>query len=156
MTTATKKPKVPVKPKASYDEDYYGWALEQAAFLRAGQTEALDLENLAEEVEDLGKGEYQKLRSALHILLLHMLKWDYQPKHRSRSWAASVRIQRQDILELMSENPSLKPRFDDAFASSYARARLSAVKETDLSLKSFSENCPYTRADLTDRQFPAD
>ncbi len=68
-----------------YERDYYSWALEQAQALRARRTEALDWENLAEEVEGLGRGEVRELESRLEVLLVHLLKWRYQPKKRRRS-----------------------------------------------------------------------
>src|SRR5215212_7017040 len=81
-------------PSGLYGDDLYTWAIEQAAALRAGDLESLDLANLAEEIEDLGSEQLHKLTSAYRIVLTHVLKWDHQPERRSRSWATSINSQR--------------------------------------------------------------
>jgi hypothetical protein len=156
MSVSTKRPKAPAALRSSYAEDYYGWAIEQAALLRAGDLGALDRENLAEEIEDLGRGEFRELRSALRVLMLHMLKWDWQTARRSRSWAITIRVQRDAVAETMEENPSLKPRWDEAVDQAYRRARLEAAEETRLPLATFPETCPYSGDDLKDRDYPID
>src|SRR6516164_467576 len=79
------------KPRtAGYWDDFYSWLIEQAAHLRSGRFEALDRENLAEEIESLGREQFNKLESALRVLMMHMLKWDHQPSLRSRSWIMST------------------------------------------------------------------
>src|SRR3977135_1918900 len=80
--------------RADYDRDFYSWLMEQARHVRAGRWDALDRENLAEEIESLGREQFNKLESALRVLMLHMLKWDHQAARRSRSWSISIREQR--------------------------------------------------------------
>src|SRR5580658_8769268 len=100
--------------------------MEQARRLRDGVVHALDRDNLAEEIEALGRGEFNTLVSALRVLMLHMLKWDHQPALRSRSWVLSIEEQRLEIADVLADNPGLKPRIDEAIARAYRRARIEA------------------------------
>jgi hypothetical protein len=109
-------------PAAAYWDDFYSWLMEQAAHVRAGRFDALDRENLAEEIESLGREQFNKLESALRVVLMHMLKWDHQPKPRSRSWALSIEAQRLELDNVLSDNPGLKPRIAEATARAYRRA----------------------------------
>ena len=87
--------------RAGYMQDFYSWLMEQARFVRAGRWDQVDRENLAEEIESLGREQFNKLESALRVLLLHMLKWDHQPGKRTRSWALSIKAQRIEIEEII-------------------------------------------------------
>src|SRR6266481_4817281 len=82
---------------ADYDRDFYSWPLEQARLVREGRWDAVDRDNVAEEIESLGREQFNKLASALRVLMLHMLKWDHQPKLRSRSWVLSIEAQRLEL-----------------------------------------------------------
>ncbi len=138
---------------SEYERDFYSWLMEQARHVRAGRWTALDRDNLAEEIESLGREQFNKLESALRVLMLHMLKWDYQPDRRSRSWWASIGEQRLRLNNVLADNPGLRPRIDEAVARAYARARLRAIKETDLEPKRFPETCPYSWNDIVSREF---
>jgi hypothetical protein len=138
---------------AEYARDFYSWLMEQARHVREGRWNALDRENLAEEIESLGREQFNKLESALRVLMLHMLKWDFQPDRRSRSWWASINEQRLRLDNVLTDNPGLRPRIDEAVARANARARLRAVKETDLEPGSFPETCPYSWSDIVAREF---
>jgi hypothetical protein len=96
-----------------YERDYYTWALKQARALRARSTEALDWENLAEEVEGLARTEARELKNRLEVLLVHLVKWRYQPAKRSKSWRLTIREQRQRLAQLLDENPGLKSTLQD-------------------------------------------
>ena len=100
--------------RAAYERDFYSWLLEQAHHLRAGRWNALDRDNLAEEIESLGREQFNKLESSLRVLLLHMLKWDYQPERRGRSWWATIGEQRLRLNDLLADNPGLRPRVPEA------------------------------------------
>ena len=139
--------------RATPDEDFARWAFEQAALLRAGRLEGLDAANIAEELEDLGRHEFRVLASALRVLLIHALKWDHQPERRSRSWANTIAAQRLEAARSLRENPSLRPRIDEAIAHAYAMARLRASSETGLPLRTFPPACPYDAAAVRDRRF---
>ena len=139
--------------RTEYDRDFYSWATEQARLLREGRTDALDRENLAEEIESSAREQFNKLVGALRVLMLHMLKWDFQPALRSRSWALSIQEQRLEIADVLADNPSLKPRVSEAVARAYRRARIEAAKETGLDETEFPEACPYSFDDLIQRVF---
>jgi hypothetical protein len=138
---------------ADYDRDFYSWLMEQARHLRAGRWHALDRENLSEEIESLGREQFNKLESALRVLMLHMLKWDHQPDRRDRSWRASISEQRLRLGDLLADNPGLQPRIQEAITRAYRMARLRAVKETDLDERHFPETCPYSWDDIVSREF---
>src|ERR1700675_1175107 len=110
-------------PDSSYDRDFYAWANEQAALLRAGKFADADLATIAEEIESMGKTEKRELVSRLTVLLLHLLKWESQPAGRSNSWRLSIANARDEIADLLDDNPSLKPIIDDAMTSAYRYAR---------------------------------
>ena len=127
--------------------------MEQARHLREGIFDALDRDNLAEEIESLGHEQFSKLVSALRVAMMHMLKWDHQPAARSRSWVLSILEQRLEIADVLADNPSLKPRIGEAIARAYRRARLEAAKETGLDETEFPATCPYSFDDMTGRNF---
>ena len=141
---------------SGYDEDLYAWALEQAALLRAGHFTEIDVANIAEELETLGRSEFRAYAGAYRVLLLHMLKWDHQPAKRSRSWWVSITVQRGRLIEVLDDNPSLKSRRQEAIARAYREARLMAVDETGLPLTSFPEACPYDEQAIHSRSFDLD
>jgi uncharacterized protein DUF29 len=141
-----------VPPATDYEHDFYGWLVEQARHVRDGRWDAVDRENLAEEIESLGREQFNKLESALRVLMLHMLKWDHQPKKRSRSWALTVRTQRLEIEDVLSDNPSLKPRIAEAMARGYRKARIEAAKETGLDEHVFPASCPYDWDEVMGRE----
>jgi hypothetical protein len=137
----------------SYDRDFYSWSLEQARLVREGRWSALDRDNVAEEIESLGREQFNKLESALRVLMLHMMKWDHQPAQRSRSWALSIKAQRIELDDVLGDNPGLKPRIGEAMARGYRRARLEAARETGLDEEHFPEQCPYSWDDIVGRDF---
>jgi hypothetical protein len=139
--------------RAEYQRDFYSWLLEQARHVREGRWDAVDRENVAEEIESLGREQFNKLESALRVLILHILKWDHQPVRRSRSWALSIRQQRLEVDDVLADNPGLKPRIAEALARAYRKARLQAIKETNLKESRFPEACPYSFDDVVSRKF---
>jgi predicted DNA-binding ribbon-helix-helix protein len=139
--------------RAEYEHDFYSWLMEQARHLREGRFDVLDRSNLAEEIESLGREQFNKLVSALRVLMARVLKWDHQTSLRSRSWILSIQEQRLEIADVLSDNPSLKPRIDEAIARAYRRARIEAAKETGLDEDTFPTACPYAFDDLMSRTF---
>ena len=137
-------PRRPGKPGARYESDLYSWAVEQAALLRAGKIAEADALNIAEELDDVGNEQYDKLESALRVILLHLLKWDHQPERRSRSWRSSIAVQRNRVRKILRKNPGLKPLLKEAMVEAYADARLEAPTETDLDDDVFPKRCPYS------------
>jgi hypothetical protein len=153
------KPKEPAASSpspAAYEADFYAWAQEQGVLLRTGRLDALDRENLAEEIETLGRSEFRTLVSFYELVLLHMLKWDYQPSKRTRGWAGSIAVHRKHAEQTLTDNPSLKSRLEEAFERAYDLARLQAATETGIPLRTFPEACPFSREDILGRDFPVD
>ena len=155
MSTTTSKvrsePTATSTAPARYEDDLYGWVEAQIALLRAGRLTEIDAKNIAEELSDVGGEQYDKLESALRILLMHLLKWDHQPTYRSRSWVNSVRVQRKHITRVLRKNPSLKPHIPDATREAYDDARGDAAFETRLPEKVFPVDCPYDWSAITTR-----
>jgi hypothetical protein len=139
-----------------YEDDYYGWVMDQVELLRSGRLDQIEREHLAEELEDLAGDEFTKLESALRVLLMHMLKWDQQPEHRTRSWIFSIREQRRRYARLLKKSPSLKARLEEAREEAYEDARDWAAHETHLSVRDFPKDCPYGWDDVLERPFEFD
>ena len=139
--------------RSAYERDLYSWSQDQARLLRERRWDAIDRDNVAEEIESLGRTEFNRLESALRVLLLHILKWDHQSARRSRSWAISIRQQRLELDDVLADNPGLRPRIDDAITRAYRKARLQAVKETGLKEARFPATCPYSWHDIASREF---
>lgn len=133
-----------------YERDTYSWAMQQADALRRRSANEVDWDNVAEEIESVGKSEARELESRYIVLLTHLLKWLYQPAGRSRSWEASIRVQRASLARVMETNPGLKPRRDELFGAAYRIARLEASGETELPLEAFPETNPFTLAEAMD------
>src|SRR5260221_9272 len=127
-----------------YEQDFYAWANEQATLLRAGKLSAADIENIADEIESMGRREKRELVSRLPVLLLHLLKWQYQPEMRGASWRVSIANTRDDLADLLQDAPSLRANLHDYVASAYQRARRQASAETGLNEKTFPSACPFS------------
>jgi len=140
-----------------YDRDFYAWTQAQAALLRNHQWSQLDLPNLIEEIEALGRQQHQELRNRLSLLLAPLLKWEYQPQKRSRSWLATIRIQRLDLADLLEENPSLQADLEEAIQKAYRKAIALVVGETELPKRTFPQACSYGLTEiLSDRIYPGE
>ncbi|HJU11050.1 MAG TPA: DUF29 domain-containing protein [Candidatus Binataceae bacterium] len=135
------------EPIDLYQHDYYAWVCTQVEALREHKVAALDWENLAEEVEDLGKAERHRLESHLEGLMMHLLKWRYQPQRRSRSWTYSIKEHRFRIRKVLRDNPSLKSALVPILADAYEGARISAENETGMDPSVFPESCPWSAED---------
>ncbi|MDZ8222861.1 DUF29 domain-containing protein [Nostoc sp. ChiVER01] len=146
-------PKIPMLSPSLYETDFYAWTQEQVALLRNEQWSQIDLQNLIEEIQSLGKQQRQELRNRMSVLIGHLLKWQYQSGRRSRSWLATLRIQRLDIAELLEDNPSLKPYLEEALSKAYLKGVELAVGETDLPKRTFPVECPYSLVEIVDYDF---
>jgi uncharacterized protein DUF29 len=139
--------------RATYDSDFYSWALDQARLVREGRWEAIDRENVAEELDSWAWVQFDRLEGALRVLLLHMLKWDHQPERRDRSLTLSIKIQRINLEDALDGNLGLKSRLAEAIDHAYRLVRLDAAIETELDEDEFPEKCPYTWSDIAGRDF---
>jgi hypothetical protein len=118
--------------KLSPEQDFHAWALNAAQRARAGLLTPQELEQVAEELEDMAKSERRQLKNRLSILLAHLLKWHHQPERRSRSWRATIEVQRGDVQDLLEDNPSLCPCLPEFIEQAYQRGVWLAIQETDL------------------------
>ena len=137
----------------TYDTDFYAWANEQATLLRAGRYDAADIENIAEEIESMGRSEKRELISRLTVLLVHLLKWQIQPNHRGNSWRLTIENQRDRLHDHLNDNPSLKPMLGDVLFSAYRQARREAAVETGLDPKMFPASCLWTYEQTVEADF---
>ncbi|CAK0757239.1 DUF29 domain-containing protein [Gammaproteobacteria bacterium] len=126
---------------APYDSDIIAWAQQQTGFLRSGQFTLLNIEHIAEEIEDAGKSKQRELENRLEVLLMHLIKWQYQPNIQGQSWRLMIMEQRRRVAGI-EKNPRLSARIPEIFQEIYDDARFSAMKETDLDIEMFSELCP--------------
>ena len=136
-----------------YDKDYYLWLEETVQLLQEGKFTDLDIFNLIEEIKDMGRSEKNALESNLIVLLMHLLKWKYQPEEQSGSWRGSIREHRRRILKAFKNSPSLKRYFEVVFDESYQEARKQAADETELSLNTFPKNCPFKIEEILDPEY---
>ena len=137
----------------TYDRDFYAWANEQAALLRAGRLSEADIAHIAEEIESMGKTEKRELVSRLSVLLLHLLKWQFQPDRRGASWKASIKVQRNRLADHLVDNPSLKAVLHHSIGRAYEDAVIEAEAETGLSGSTFPATCPWTFDQMMDPDF---
>ena len=138
---------------ASYDSDLYTWSLEQAELLRQGKFDQADLEHIIEEIEDMSKSERRTLQSFLETLLMHLLKWEYQPAYRGRSWKFTVIEQRKRIESHLEENLGLKGKLLGVVQTAYGYALSGAMRETGLNEQAFPETCPWSFEQFMDSKF---
>jgi hypothetical protein len=136
-----------------YQADFYSWTQEQAALLKAGRLQELDIENLTEEIETMGRSEKRELESRLAILLVHLLKWQYQPVRRGRSWQLTIDEQRLQFSKVLIDNPGLKSQLDPIITDAYALAIIRSSKETALEKTVFPDSCPWDVAQMLDEGF---
>lgn len=138
-----------------YDRDYYLWLSNTAKLLKEKEFTQLDLENLIEEIESLGKSEKRAISSNLIVVILHLLKWRYQPKKRSKSWKSSIREHRRRIQALLKDSPSLNNYLPEILTDCYLAAKKQASDETGLSVVAFPEGCPFSLTECLDEDFLA-
>ena len=135
--------------RPSADEDYAAWIGHQVDALKQGRFDELDIEELAGEVDSLGKRDFKELRSALRVIILHMLKWDYQPERRDVSWRKSINAARRRVWGELESSPSFRSRIEEAISFAFPHAREQAWEETGVhKLQSEPQSCPYSFDDL--------
>jgi hypothetical protein len=138
---------------ALYEQDFYLWIEKAAGLLREGNLDELDLENLIEEIECMGRSEKRSISSNLEVILMHLLKYKYQPDKRSNSWRFTIIEHRRRILKELRESPSLKKYFLDIFADEYDGSRKLAAAETGLNTEHFPIHAPFTPDQVLDEDF---
>jgi hypothetical protein len=137
-----------------YERDFYAWTQEQAAKLRGRAHNDIDWENAAEEIESLGRSDKYEIEHRMEVLLLHLLKWKYQPEKRKSGWRATITEQRGRIDRRIKESPSLRDYPSIILDDAYRIARAQAEEETGLPFDSFPEVSPFTVAEVLDGDLP--
>lgn len=127
-----------------YEQDFYLWTQTIVQNLKENKLNEIDIPNLIEEIESMGRSEKRELKSRLIVLLMHLLKWQYQPEKRSESWRSTITEQRICIEELLEDSPSLRPLLTEVFADCYEKARLKASEETGIKLNFLPQESPFT------------
>jgi hypothetical protein len=148
-----KHPETSVTSPQLYDRDYYLWLQETAKLLRHGEFDRLDIENLVEEIESMGRSDKHAVESNLEIVLMHLLKYSYQAKRRSNSWRFTLLEHRNRLFKAFKDSPSLKVHFDQTFAASYQQARKLAAAETGLPIAIFPQDSPFTPEQALDEDY---
>jgi hypothetical protein len=139
-----------VEQPSLYETDFYAWIHEQTGLLKQKKHTAFDYENLIEEISSMGNELEHALTSSYRLVILHLLKWQFQPQFRGESWEITINRERDNIESREEDKPSLKAKASDFVAKTYVRARRNASKETGLPLSTFPEICPYTLDQLRD------
>ncbi len=134
-------------------QDFYAWTQQQADLLRSRQFNKIDLEQLIEEVESMGNSELRELESRLTVLLMHLLKWQYQANLQTRSWVLTIKEQRRRIVKRLQQSTSLKNKLAEIINDAYELARGDAADETGLAESTFPVTCPWTYAQIVDMEF---
>ena len=136
-----------------YEGDFYAWAMENADLLRQKKFEEIDVENIAEEIESMGKSNKRSLFSHMSILIAHLLKWKFQPVRRSKSWALTIKNQRYEIRDLLKESPSLRKEIELRFFDAYEKALIVAAEQTGIDEENFPKSCPFSLEQCLDGAF---
>ena len=139
-----------------YEQDFWLWTQTMAEALKSGNFSQLDLEHLADEVESLGRSDRRELQSRLIVLLMHLLKWQFQTEMRSGSWKGTLREQRRRIQGVLNDSPSLRSFLTDSIEDCYDDARAQAADETGLLITLFPVSCPYSIEEILAIEFLPD
>jgi Domain of unknown function DUF29 len=136
-----------------YDTDYVGWLETTAAKLRQQDYANVDWHHLVEEIEEMGRSERRSLKNNFIVVVLHLLKWQYQPALRGGSWAGSIVEHRRRLKDAIADSPSLKPYLQETYLDWYSDAARQAIAETQLSSETVPTACPYSLSDILDFDF---
>ena len=136
-----------------YEQDYYSWLETTINQLQYRRFDEVDLKNLLEELEDMGRSQKKAVQSNGTILLMHLLKYKYQPQKRSRSWRSSIVEHRRRLIVQLEDSPSLKRYFQDIFGKCYQDACRDAATETGLPYDTFPTDSPFTPEDTLDPDY---
>jgi hypothetical protein len=132
-----------MKPSTLYEVDETAWLEEMSRLVKERRFDQLDTENLSEYLHDMAIRDRREVTNRLTTLLAHLLKWDYQPKKRTKSWTKTIRVQRQE-LEGLLESKTLRAHAEEVLPKVYAKAVKRAADETELAASEFPKDCPYT------------
>ncbi|MBF0607701.1 MAG: DUF29 domain-containing protein [Candidatus Magnetobacterium sp. LHC-1] len=153
MDTLTQTDNDTLTARDLYEVDFYQWAFHNADLLRQGRFTEIDLENIVEELEGMARRDRRELFNRLAVLIMHLLKWQYQPNRRSESWITTIGNQRTEIESLLADSPSLKYNIETVISKGFIGAKLKFEVETKISASQLPKTCPYTFEQLMDYGF---
>lgn len=133
-----------IQKEQEYEKDFYAWTIHNAQLLRKRKLSEIDIENIAEEIESMGKSEKRELINRLIVLMAHLLKWKLQKVRRSKSWTITIKNQRVELNDLLEESPSLKKEMEEKFKHAYERAIGMAAEQTGIDEETFPKKPPFT------------
>ena len=136
-----------------YEEDFNLWTEQMVELLRARRFEELDIDNLLDELESMSKRDKREIVRRLKLILMHLLKWNYQPSQQGASWETTIRNNREEIAQILQDSPSLDSYAATVLEQAYASARKNAASKTGLLIDEFPENCPFAIADVLNEDF---
>ena len=139
--------------KKEYEQDFYAWITHNVKLLREGNLSEIDVEHIAEEIESMGKSEKRELINRLAVLIAHLLKWQYQQERRSNSWKYTIEEQRDEVLELFEESPSLKYEIQEKLDRAYRKATLWAATEMGVNKSIFKNKCPFSLENVLNKDY---
>jgi Domain of unknown function DUF29 len=139
-----------------YERDFCLWVEEQVRLLKEGRLQQLDVVNLIDEIEGLGIHEKKAVESNLVVVLKHLLKYQFQPRRRSRSWLSSITEHRRRLRNDLATSPSLRPYARARFSECYRDSRRQALIETGLPEHALPSASPYTLEQALDPEFLPD
>ena len=138
---------------SDYEHDVYGWSQRQAALLREGRYDDVDTENVAEEIDSLGRSQVSSLESYYRLIAAHLLKVLFQSERFTRSWQVTIVRERLNAQSCLDASPSLQPRRAALFEKAYRQARRLASAETGLSMNKFPDDPPFTLEELSSEDY---
>jgi hypothetical protein len=136
-----------------YETDFNLWIEQTINHLKQGNLGAVDVDNLIEEISDMGRNNRREVFSRLKVLLMHLLKWKYQPEKRTNSWTNTIDEQREQLELIFQDSPSLKPYLGEILSECYQKAVRAAVNETNLPKQTFPVDCPFTQQQVLDQDY---
>jgi len=126
-----------------YLADETAWLEQMSAASSAGDVAALDLEHLSEYLSDMARRDRREVTNRLILLLAHLLKWERQPDHRTRSWELTIREQREELQDLL-ESGTLHNHAEQELYKAFEKAVRRVAVETELPESAFPAECPFT------------
>lgn len=136
-----------------YDTDFNLWIEQTITALKSGDIQTLDLDNLIEEIEAMTRSDKREIFNRLKVLIMHLLKCQYQPQKKTNSWIKTINEQRDQIELVLADSPSLRPYLTSKLGEIYKKAKRDAVTETKLTPETFPTDCPFTEEQILDSEY---
>jgi hypothetical protein len=136
-----------------YEQDFQLWLEQTIDLLKAKDFDGIDLEHLVDELESMSRRDKREILSRLDVILMHLLKWRYQPGNRCPSWESSIQNNRKEVGRIIEDSPSLREYPLSALGKAYLSARKDAARETQLPLEIFPLDCPFVAQEILNEEF---